>query len=99
MTSSKEPARLSAMVGSGRVGKALWLAALTLVSCEDHGPTQVLIVAGSGGAGSGGAGCTTGDEGCDCYPNDTCNASFVCRNGQCENIGSGGAGGAAGSGN
>ena len=67
----------------------------------------VLILAvvrcgGSGGTGPGTGGtgaCTTGNEGCDCYGNGTCNGSLACRSQLCVSLtGSAGATGSAGTG-
>jgi hypothetical protein len=38
---------------------------------------------GAGSSSSSGAGCVTGDLGCACYPNSTCNATLACLNGTC----------------
>jgi len=38
-----------------------------------------------GSSSDGGSGdCTVGDEGCECYPNDTCNDDLSCNSGTCE---------------
>jgi hypothetical protein len=59
------------------------------------------VTSGSGGSvgtGTGGARpCTTGDEGCGCYPNNTCNGTLTCASQLCVNVG-GGSGGRATSG-
>jgi hypothetical protein len=45
-----------------------------------------------GTSNADGGGCTTGSEGCACYPNDTCNAPFTCASHLCVNLGTGGTG-------
>ncbi len=48
------------------------------------GMTVVLIAPLMGALSCGGDRCHDGDEGCDCYPNGTCNGDFVCSQGVCQ---------------
>ncbi len=66
------------------------------VGCEANGDAAACIVPV----------CTTGDEGCSCYPNDTCNGDLSCVSGLCvddststgDGDGTGGSSGTGGSG-
>jgi hypothetical protein len=56
------------------------------------GATVVLGGCAGDTTGTASAGCTTGSEGCTCYPNNTCNGALTCASHLCVSLGTGGVG-------
>lgn len=78
-------------------------AATDKMACNGTWTDGSAALPSTGGGGNSGSssppstGCTTGDAGCACYPNKTCNGTLTCTSGICA-YGGGGGGGAGGGG-
>lgn len=79
-------------------------AATDKMTCNGTWTDGSAALPSTGGGGKSGsssttptAGCTTGDAGCGCYPNKTCNGTLTCTSGVCAYGGGGGGGGSTSS--
>ena len=77
-----------------RTAIVLGLGALVLSACGGGSSPQTTSNAGASGA----VACSSGDEGCPCYANSTCNGSLSCFSNVCVNASGAGSGGSSNSG-
>jgi hypothetical protein len=91
---------MRALFGWAFVGAVSLVAACSGTSVNSEATGGSGQATGGSGQAMGGSGqqpCVTGDERCDCYPNDTCNDDLTCASGLCVRLptAGGGTGGAA----